>query len=54
MDSNDFLIDCLSEFEGVESFKEILEILFCFFFDVFGFQDSLVRRFRFIVAFDGF
>ena len=54
MDSSDFLIDCPFKFKGVESFEEILEVLFDSFFDVFGFQDPLVRGFWFIVAFDGF
>ena len=53
VDSSDFLIDCPFKFEGVESFKEIPESLLGFFFDVFGFQDSLVRGFGFIVTFDG-
>lgn len=54
MDSSDFLIDCPFKFEWVESFKEIRESLFGFFFDMFGFQDSLVRCFGFIVTFDSF
>ena len=54
VDSSDFLIDCPFKFEWVESFKEIRESLFGFFFDMFGFQDSLVRCFGFIVAFDSF
>ena len=54
VDSSDFLIDCPFKFEGVKSFKEVLEFLFGFFSDVFGFQDSLVRCFGFVVAFDGF
>ena len=54
VDSSDFLIDCPFKFEGVESFEEILELLLGFFFDVFGFENSLVRGFGFIVAFDGF
>ena len=53
VDSSDFLIDCLSEFKGVEGFKEFSEGVFGFFFDVFGFEDSLVRSFGFIVALDG-
>ena len=54
VDFSDFLIDCPFKFEGVEGFNEILESLLCFFFDVFGFQDSLVRRLGFIVTSDGF
>lgn len=54
MDSSDFLIDCPFKSKGVESFKDILETLLGFFFDVFGFQDSLARSLGFIVVFDGF
>ena len=54
VNSSDFLIDCLSELKGVESFKEFSEGILGFFFHVFGFQESLVRRFGFVVAFDGF
>ena len=54
MDSSDFLIDCLSEFKWVEGFKDFPEGFLGFFFDVFGFEESLVRRFGFVVAFDGF
>ena len=54
MDSSDFLIDCPFKFEGVESFEEILELLFGFFFDVFRFQKSLKGSFGFIVTLDGF
>ena len=48
-DIRDFLIDCVFKFERVKGFKDCFEFVFGLFWDVFGFQDSLIRGFRFIV-----
>ncbi len=40
---------CVFKFERVKGFKDCFEFVFGLFWDVFGFPDSLIRGFRFIV-----
>lgn len=54
VDFNNFFIDCLFKFEGVQGFKDCFEFVFGLFGDMFGFKDSLIRGFGFVVMLDGF
>ena len=54
MDFSNFLIDCLFKFKRVESFKEGFKFVFGLFWDVFRFENSLVRGLGIVVKFDGF
>lgn len=53
MNDSNFFIDCLSEFEGVESLKGSLKLFFSLFGDVFGLKNSLIRGFGRVVVFNG-
>ena len=54
MNFSNLFINCLFKFERVQGFECCFELFFRLFRDVFGFKDSLVGSFRFVVVFDRF
>ena len=54
MNDSNFLINRLSEFEGIQGFKELRQVLFGVRRNKLGVEDSLERCFGRIVAFKDF